>query len=137
MKKLIFFCSIAGLLSACSSYRAELSPSPGKCYVETRDRLFVNTHIRSVDDGPDLQRFDSEGREIWTGDNGWLDPGEHNFIIVCECEVPWDKIVNEVPLTAELKKGYRYEIRADYDAKTPTLEVKELPHLTHGFFWTR
>jgi hypothetical protein len=137
MKKRILLFAAAGLLTACTSYRPELAPSPGKCYVETRNRLFIETHIRAIDGGPELKTIDSEGREIWRGDKIWLNPGGHTFTVVCECEYPWNKLVNDLPLTAELKKGYRYEIRADCHSKTPSVEIKELPHLTHGFFWTR
>ncbi|QHI68995.1 hypothetical protein [Tichowtungia aerotolerans] len=137
MKKWFLLCAIFGLLAACTSYRSELSPSPGKCYVETCNRLFVETHIRFIDNGKELKTIDDQGRDIWTGDKSWLDPGEHTFTVVCECKYPWNKLVNDLPLTVELKKGYRYEIRADYDAKISSVEVKEHPHLTHGFFWTR
>lgn len=137
MKKWVFLCIAVGLLTACTSYRTELAPSPGKCYVETCNQLFIETHIRSIDGGSELKTLDDQGRDLWTGDKSWLDPGEHTFIVVCECEYPWNKIVEDRPVTVELKKGYRYEIHADYKAKTPIIEVKELPHLTHGFFWTR
>lgn len=137
MKKMLLLFTAAALLTACTSYRPELAPSPGKCYVETRDRLFIDTHIRSIDGGPELRSIDSEGREIWTGDQSWLNPGQHTFIVVAECHYPWKKIVNDLPLTVELKKGYRYQIRADYDARTPSVEITEHPHLTHGYFWTR
>lgn len=137
MKKFLLLCIAVGLLTACTSYRPEFAPSPGKCYVETQDGLFINTHIRSIDGGSELQTVDSEGREIWTGDQSWLNPGEHTFIVVAECHYPWNKLVNNLPLTVDLKTGYHYEIRVDYDAKKPSVEMIEHPHLTHGFFWTR
>ena len=133
MKKLLALFLITGLFSACSSYKEELAPSPGKCFVETCNTWFIKTHIRSIDGGPELTETEKE----WAGDKSWLNTGEHTFIVVCECEYPWDKIVEDVPVTVELKKGYRYEICAGFDAKTPSVEVKEHPHLTHGFFWTR
>lgn len=134
MKKLLILCLAAGFLSACTSYKEELAPSPGKCFVETRNSLFIETHIQSIDGGPDLTQTD-DGE--WAGDKSWLDPGEHTFVIVCVAEYPWSKVIENVPVSVELQKGYRYELWAKFDAKTPSVEVKELPHLTHGFFWTR
>ena len=130
MKKIILFVVVA-LLTACSSYRADLSPAPGKCYVETDSSFFVETHLRSIDGGTDLLL---DGK---SGDKGWIAPGTHQLIVVCQAKHPWNKLTEDVVVDVEFKKGYRYELKARFDAKTPIVEVKEIPHLTHGFFWTR
>jgi hypothetical protein len=105
--------------------------------METDDSLFIETHIRTIDDGPNLQGTLEDGREIWTGDKSWIYPGEHTVVVVCEAEYPWSKLVEDVPVTLELKKGYRYKLKACFDAKNAFVEIEEFPHLTHGFFWTR
>lgn len=130
MKKIILLI-VAALLTACSSPHVDLSPAPGKCYVETDSSLFVETHIRSIDGVTDLF-LDGE-----SGDNVWIAPGTHQLTVVCQAKHPWNKLTEDVVVDVELKKGYRYELQAHFDAKTPIVEVKEIPHLTHGFFWTR
>ncbi|MBL7016574.1 MAG: hypothetical protein ISR84_03350 [Kiritimatiellales bacterium] len=129
MKKIILLVAVS-LLTACSSNRAALSPAPGKCYVETDNNFCVEAHIRSIDGGPDLVAAGES-------DKMWVDPGKHSLIVVCECEYPWNRLVEDVPVLVEFKKGYRYKLYAHFDGKNPQVEVKEIPHLTHGFFWTR
>ena len=131
MKKTLLLLTITALLSACSSPHPELSAAPGKCYVETVNSLFVEAHIRSIDGGRDLF-VDNE-----SGDKGWIAPGVHQLIVVCQAEVPWSKLTEDVTVDVEFNKGYRYEIRTAFDGKTPTVLIEEIPHLTHGFFWTR